>query len=96
MMAASKGIRDPSSHRTPAQINKQDRGLNASPAKIADRTKNNQARALMEKAGRTHKGDPRDVGHKDPLRDGGGNARNNLQMQTEHFNRGWEAGGKNR
>lgn len=88
--------RDPSSHRTPAQIKKQDRGLNATPAKIVDRTKNNQARALMEKAGKASKGDGKDVGHKDPLRKGGGNAKSNLQMQSKHFNRGWEAGGKNR
>ena len=40
--------------------------------------------------------DGKDVGHKTPLRKGGGNARANLAVQSRKFNRGWEAGGRGR
>jgi 5-methylcytosine-specific restriction endonuclease McrA len=90
------GKRDPSSHRTPEQIRKMDRGYNARPDKVDDRVKNNQARATLMKEGRVSKGDGKDVGHKTPLRKGGGNARANLAVQSRKFNRGWEAGGRGR
>lgn len=84
--------RDPSSHRTPSQIRKQVNGYNARPENVAKRVKNNQARAMMEKEGRVHKGDGRDVDHKKPLRSGGGNARDNLRVMTASKNRGWRDG----
>lgn len=90
------GKRDPSSHRTPEQIRKMDRGYNARPENVAKRVKNNQARADLMKEGKVAKGDGKDVGHKTPLRKGGGNARSNLAVQSQKFNRGWEAGGRNR
>jgi hypothetical protein len=90
------GRRDPSSHRTPEQIKKMDREYNSRPQIIAKRVKNNQARAELTKEGKVHKGDGKDVGHKKPLRNGGGNSRSNLAVQSRSFNRGWEAGGKNR
>jgi hypothetical protein len=90
------GKRDPSSHRTPEQMKKMDRGYNARPDKVADRVKNNQARAALMKEGRVSKGDGKDVGHKTPLRHGGSNARSNLAVQSRKFNRGWEAGGRGR
>jgi hypothetical protein len=88
--------RDPTSHRTPEQIKKMDRGYNSRPQTIAKRVKNNQARSELTKEGKVHKGDGKDVGHKKPLRSGGGNSRSNLAVQSRSFNRGWEAGGKNR
>lgn len=88
--------RDPSSHRTPAQIRKMNHGYDARPENVAKRSKTNQARAMMEKEGRVHKGDGKDVGHKTPIRKGGGNSKGNLAVQSRHYNRGWEAGGKNR
>lgn len=90
------GKRDPSSHRTPEQIKKMDRGYNARPDKVADRVKNNQARAALTSEGKVRKGDGKDVGHVKPLRSGGSNARSNLRVQSRKFNRGWEAGGKGR
>lgn len=84
--------RDPSSHRTPSQIRKQVNGYNARPENVAKRVKNNQARAMLEKEGRVHKGDGRDVDHKKPLRSGGGNDRENLRVMTASKNRGWRDG----
>jgi hypothetical protein len=90
------GKRDPSSHRTPEQIRKMDQTYNARPEMIAKRGKNNEARSILAKEGRVKKGDGRDVGHLTPLRKGGGNSRSNLSVQSQKFNRGWEAGGKGR
>lgn len=87
-----KEKRDPSSHRTPSQIRKMDRGYNARPEKVEHRVKNNQARALMEKEGRVKKGDNKDVHHKKPLRHGGGNSRPNLSVVDRSKNRGWRDG----
>jgi hypothetical protein len=84
--------RDPKSHRTPSQIRKMDRGYNATPEMVAKRTKNNQARAMMEKEGRVRKGDGKDVDHKKGLRDGGTNKRSNLRVTTASRNRGWADG----
>jgi hypothetical protein len=90
------GQRDPSSHRTPEQIKKMDRGYNSTPEMIKKRGMNNAARAALMKEGKVHKGDGKDVGHKTPLRSGGSNAKSNLTVQSRKFNRGWEAGGKGR
>jgi hypothetical protein len=90
------GQRDPSSHRTPEQIKKMDRGYNSTPEMIKKRGLNNKARAELTKEGKVHKGDGKDVGHKTPLRKGGSNSRSNLTVQSKKFNRGWEAGGANR
>lgn len=86
---ATGGKRDPSSHRTPAQIKKMDRGYNSQPHKIKHRSMNNQARAsvIKERGEQAVKG--KDVNHKKMLKDGGTNARSNLNVQTPHKNRGW-------
>lgn len=84
--------RDPSSHRTPSQIRKQVNGYNARPENVAKRVKNNQARAIMEKEGRVRKGDGKDVDHREPLRNGGGNNRSNLRVMSKSRNRGWRDG----
>lgn len=90
------GKRDPSSHRTPEQIKKMNRGYDARPENVAKRMKSNQARAMLMKEGRVSKGDGKDVGHKKPLRHGGSNARSNLEVQSRSFNRAWESGGPRR
>ena len=92
----AKGVRDPVTHRTPEQVKKMARGYNARPEIVAKRVKQNQARAILMKEGKLKKGDGRDAGHKTPLRKGGGNSRSNLTVQSKSYNRGWEAGGKNR
>lgn len=50
------------------------------------RAQRNAARRVMEKAGKVHKGDGKDVDHKD--RNTGNNARSNLRIQTKKENRG--------
>lgn len=87
-----KGVRDPSSHRTPEQIKKMDRGYNARPENVKKRTKNGQARRLLEKEGLVRKGDGKDVDHKKPLRAGGSNKRSNLRAIDKSKNRGWRDG----
>ena len=88
-MTKHYGKRDPSSHRTPEQITRMDRGYNAQPEHIASRSLQNQARALLMSEGKVAKGDGLDVHHVKPVRSGGTNARSNLQVQAEHLNRGW-------
>lgn len=88
-VARDYGKRDPSSHRTPAQIKKMDHGYNARPDQIAQRSDNNKARSMMEKAGRVHKGDGKDVNHIRMQKDGGKATMGNLNVQSQHKNRGW-------
>lgn len=83
------GLRDPSSHRTPEQIRAMDHNYNKRPDQVKQRTENNQARAMLMKEGRVHKGDGKDVNHIKMQKDGGTNARSNLNVQSEHKNRGW-------
>ena len=83
--------RDPSSHRTPSQIRKMDRGYNATPSNIKKRTLRNQARTKMAKAGLVSKGDGKDVDHIRPVRSGGTNARSNLRVMSKSKNRAWRS-----
>lgn len=84
--------RDPSSHRTPSQIRKMDRGYNAKPENIKKRDQRNAARATMAKAGLVKKGDGKDVDHIKPVRSGGTNRRDNLRVLPKSKNRGWRDG----
>jgi 5-methylcytosine-specific restriction endonuclease McrA len=87
-----EGVRDPSSHRTPAQIRKQVEGYNARPDVQARRVKQNAARRELAREGLVRKGDGKDVDHKRPLHKGGGNARSNLRVVSRSRNRGWADG----
>lgn len=87
-----EGVRDPSSHRTPEQIRKMDRGYNSRPEMIRRRSLNNQARATLAKEGLVRKGDGKDVDHKTPLDNGGTNSRKNLRAIPAGRNRGWRDG----
>jgi hypothetical protein len=80
-----EGVRDPSSHRTPEQIRKMDRGYNARPEMERRRAENNKARAMLG----LKKGDPRDAGHKKMLDKGGKTTMSNLEPQSRNKNRGW-------
>lgn len=85
-----KGARDPSSHRTPAQIHAMDAGYNHRPSIIANRSERNSARRIM-----THELGKKaligkDVDHKKMVIKGGTNTRGNLRLQSPHKNRGWE------
>lgn len=59
------------------------------PEQIANRSERNQARAAMVKAGKAHKGDGKDVDHKQPLIKGGPNTMSNLRVQSKHANRSY-------
>jgi hypothetical protein len=83
------GQRDPSSHRTPAQITKQVKGYNHEPANIKKRAQRNQARTIMRKSVGAAAIAGKDVDHKRAVRSGGTNARSNLRVRSEHANRGW-------
>lgn len=68
-----------------------DKAYNARPEEIKKRAMRNKARAEYEKK---HGDLPSnvDVGHKEPLKDGGGNGHGNLKAQTQKENRGWRKG----
>jgi len=87
-MAEKGEKRDPTSHRTPTQQRRHTRGYNATPEQVERRTEQNKARRLMEKAGKVHKGDGKDVHHVKPLDKGGKTAMSNLQVTTAAKNRG--------
>lgn len=78
-------VRDPSSHRTPGQIQRMDRGYNSTPEMIRRRGEQNRARKMLG----LKVGDPRDAGHKKMLDHGGKTTKSNLEPQSQKFNRGW-------
>ena len=57
------------------------------PAVKKKRAQRNKARAIMEKAGLVHKGDGKDVDHKQPLSKGGKTTRSNLRVKSATANR---------
>lgn len=85
----TSGVRDPSSHRTPEQIRKMDRGYNATDEMTRRRGMQNKARAIMAKDVGKAKLAGKDVDHKVMLDHGGGNSRSNLRIRTQKQNRGW-------
>lgn len=80
-----EGVRDPSSHRTPAQIRKMDRGYNATDEMTRRRGEQNKGRRMLG----LKVGDPRDAGHVKMLDHGGKTTRGNLEPQSQKKNRGW-------
>lgn len=82
--------RDPSSHRTPAQIKKMDRGYNHEPKHIKGRSQRNQARTIVAKDLGKAAIAGKDVNHIVRVSSGGSNSRKNLNVQSQHKNRGWE------
>ena len=57
-----------------------------------NRAKRNSARKEMAKAGRVAKGDGMEVDHKLPIKNGGGNSKENLRVVDKKKNRGWRKG----
>lgn len=90
-MAENGEKRDPSSHRTPGQIKRKNRGYDARPENVQKRANNNAARAMLEKEGKVKKGDGKDVHHVKPQRSGGSNARSNLRVASRAKNRAWRS-----
>lgn len=60
------------------------------PEQIKRRTARNKARAELEKAGKVHKGDEKDVDHKKPLSKGGSTSLSNLRVKSKHDNRSFD------
>lgn len=92
-MAENGEKRDPSSHRTPGQIKRMDRGYNSTPEMIKRRGMQNAARAVMAKDLGKKAIAGKDVDHRVMLDKGGSNARSNLRVQTQKKNRGWRRDG---
>lgn len=86
---ATGGKRDPSSHRTPAQIKKMDHGYNHRPEIIKNRSERNQARTIMGKKLGAAAIKGKDIDHKKMVIHGGTNAPSNLRVRSPHANRGW-------
>ena len=78
-------VRDPSSHRTPMQIRRMDRGYNARPEMRRRRGEQNKARKMLG----LKIGDPRDAGHVKSLDSGGKTLPGNITPQSRGRNRGW-------
>ena len=57
------------------------------PSVVKKRTEQNAARRAMEKAGKAHKGDGKDVDHKKPISKGGTNDKSNLRVVPASDNR---------
>ena len=57
------------------------------PSVVKKRVEQNKARRMMEKAGKVHKGDGKDVDHKTPLSRGGTSTKSNLRVVSRHTNR---------
>jgi Zn-dependent membrane protease YugP len=54
---------------------------------IKKRTARNKARAMLEREGKVHKGDGKDVDHKKPLSKGGATTKSNLRVKSASANR---------
>jgi hypothetical protein len=57
------------------------------PEVVKKRTQQNAARRELEKAGKVHKGDGKDVDHKTPLSKGGSTDKKNLRVVDSSTNR---------
>lgn len=79
--------RDPSSHRTRAQMRAA--AARETEAQKEQRRERMRARYAAEKKGLVKKGDGKDVGHKKPLSKGGSNDESNIIIQSQRENRGW-------
>jgi hypothetical protein len=53
------------------------------------RAQRNKARRMMEREGLVHKGDGKDVDHKQPLSKGGSTVRSNLRVKPASANRSY-------
>ena len=66
---------------------KEYRDYHGKPEQIKNRSMRNQARRKMEKLGKVHKGDGKEVDHRKPLIKGGGNSMRNLRVVPRVVNR---------
>lgn len=73
---------------------KEYREYQGTPEQKKKRAARNAARRELTREGRVHKGDGKDVDHKNPLRKSGTNAASNLRVTSASSNRGWRKGKK--
>ena len=73
--------------KKPRNYKKEYENYQGRPEQIKARAKRNAARAKMEKAGRVHKGDGKDVDHKHGV--AAGNGSDNLRIQSKSENRSY-------
>jgi hypothetical protein len=59
------------------------------PEQIEKRVARNKARRIMEAEGKVHKGDGKDVDHKQPLSKGGTTTKGNLRVKSATANRSY-------
>lgn len=71
----------------PRPYKKEYEQYDGTPAVKKKRAQRNKARRIMEEAGLVHKGDGKDVDHKQPLSKGGTTKRGNLRVKTASDNR---------
>lgn len=74
----------------PRPYDKEYEQYHSKPAEKKKRATRNAARAVMEKEGRVHKGDGKDVDHKVPLSKGGSTAKSNLRVKNASANRSYK------
>ncbi len=60
------------------------------PEQIANRADRNKARSIMAKRGAVHKGDGKDVDHKNPIVKGGSNSPSNFRVVSKSANRSFK------
>ena len=73
----------------PRPYKKEYEQYDGTPAVKKKRAERNKARAMLEKEGLVHKGDGKDVDHKQMLDGKGTNAKGNLRVVDQTTNRGW-------
>lgn len=73
----------------PRPYKKEYEQYDGTPAVKKKRAERNQARAILEKEGKVHKGDGKDVDHKKPLSKGGTTSKSNLRVVSAHANRSY-------
>lgn len=82
--------KDPKTGKSVRDYKKEVEKYTSKPEVIKKRTEQNAARREMEKAGKVHKGDGKDVDHKVPLSKGGSTDKSNLRVVPASDNRSFE------
>jgi hypothetical protein len=73
----------------PRPYKKEYEQYDGTPAVKKKRAERNKARAMLEKEGLVHKGDGKDVDHKQALSKGGNTVRSNLRVKSATDNRSY-------
>lgn len=74
--------------RTPAEVKQHYKDYGSKPEQIKKRAMRNAARAAMKKKHGEAALKGKDIDHKKPLRNGGGNGHSNLRIRSVKANRG--------